>query len=106
MQTALYEMVKTIATWMAPILCFSAQDVADELARQTGAPFDVHGQLWLPSATDSDDRWERELRPLREQVLARLEAFRAAGHKSLQATVTSSSRRTSSGLSGRRTSPT
>ena len=33
-QTALYEMTRTIATWMAPILCFTAQDVADE----SGAP--------------------------------------------------------------------
>ena len=47
-QTALYEMVKTIATWMAPIMCFSAQDVADDLARQTGEAFDVHGQLVAP----------------------------------------------------------
>jgi isoleucyl-tRNA synthetase len=86
-QTALYEMVKTVATWMAPILCFSAQDVADDLVRQTGAPFDVHGGRWTPSATDGDERWEKELRPLREQVLAKLEAFRAAGHKSLQAAV-------------------
>ena len=30
-QTALYEMTRTLATWMAPILCFTAQDVADEL---------------------------------------------------------------------------
>ena len=43
-QTALYEMTRTIATWMAPILCFTAQDVADELGRTTGEPFDVHGR--------------------------------------------------------------
>ena len=44
-QTALYEMIKTVATWIAPVMCFSAQDVADELERQTGTPFDVHGQI-------------------------------------------------------------
>ena len=87
-QTALYEMVKTVATWMAPILCFSAQDVADELLRLTGTPFDVHGQMWPKPATASDSRWEKELRPLREAILAKLEAFRAAGHKALQASVT------------------
>jgi isoleucyl-tRNA synthetase len=87
-QTVLHEMVKTVATWMAPILCFSAQDVADELARQTGESFDVHGQLWPVPAATADLRWEQELRPLRGQVLARLEAFRATGHKSLHATVT------------------
>ena len=36
-------MTRTIATWMAPVLCFTAQDVADELGRTTGEPFDVHG---------------------------------------------------------------
>jgi isoleucyl-tRNA synthetase len=87
-QTALFEMVKTVATWMAPILCFSAQDVADELLRLTGTPFDIHGQVWPKPATESDKRWEKELRPLREAILAKLEAFRAAGHKSLQASVT------------------
>ena len=39
---------------MAPILCFTAQDVADELAGLTGEPFDVHGQAaaasWSPRA--------------------------------------------------------
>ena len=44
-QTALYEMIRTIALWMAPVLCFTAQDVADELGRTTGEPFDVHGAV-------------------------------------------------------------
>ena len=35
-QTALYEMLRALSTWMAPILCFTAQDVADELAKVTG----------------------------------------------------------------------
>jgi len=87
-QTALSEMVKRVATWMAPILCFSAQDVADELVRLTGAAFDVHGGIWDAPAAATAERWERELRPLRDQVLAKLEAFRAAGHKSLHAAVT------------------
>jgi len=87
-QTALYEMVQTIATWMAPILCFSAQDVADDLQRQTGVAFDVHGRIWPKTSAMASERWERELRPLRAKVLAKLEAFRAAGHKSLHAAVT------------------
>jgi isoleucyl-tRNA synthetase len=33
-------------------------------------------------------RWEQELRPLRDAVLAKLEAFRATGHKALHASVT------------------
>ncbi len=44
-QTALYEMIRTIAVWMAPVLCFTAQDVADELGRTTGEAFDVHGAV-------------------------------------------------------------
>jgi isoleucyl-tRNA synthetase len=87
-QTALYEMVTTVATWMAPIMCFSAQDVADDLVRQTGKAFDVHGQLWPAPAATTEPRWEQELRPLRDKVLAKLEAFRATGHKSLHAAVT------------------
>ena len=27
------------------MLCFTAQDVADELGKVTGEPFDVHGQV-------------------------------------------------------------
>jgi len=87
-QTALYETVKTVDTWMAPILCFSAQDVADELARLTGVAFDVHGGTWAVKEVASDRRWEEELRPRREAVLAKLEAFRAGGHKALEARVT------------------
>jgi isoleucyl-tRNA synthetase len=83
-------MVRTIATGMAPILCFSAQDVADELLRQTGEPFDVHGQIRTEPTPigDAVRRWQDEVRPLRELILAKLESFRAAGHKSLEAKVT------------------
>ena len=89
-QTVFYEMVRTIATGMAPILCFSAQDVADELLRQTGEPFDVHGQIRTEPTPigDAVRRWQDEVRPLRELILAKLESFRAAGHKSLEAKVT------------------
>jgi isoleucyl-tRNA synthetase len=87
-QTALFETVKTVATWMAPVLCFSAQDVADELLRLTGTAFDVHGQTWAVKDVPADRRWADELRPRRDAVLAKLEAFRAAGHKALEARVT------------------
>jgi isoleucyl-tRNA synthetase len=69
-------------------MCFSAQDVADDLLRQTGTPFDVHGQVWPSPAQVTEKRWEKELRPCREAVLAKLEAFRAVGHKALEANVT------------------
>jgi len=93
-QTALYEMVKTLATWMAPILCFTAEDVADELGKATGVKFDVHGQVRGEQAipgramkSNPNKRWLEEIRPRREAILAQLESFRAAGHKSLEARV-------------------
>ncbi len=90
-QTVLHESVRTIATWVAPILCFTAQDVADELGRATGVPFDVHGSTHTvdPRAPrgNTNRRWTDEIRPRREAILRPLEAFRAAGHKSLEARV-------------------
>ncbi len=92
-QTVLYETLRTLATWMAPVLCFTAQDLADEIARTTGEPFDVHGgvraEIFYPGKAMSNPnrRWIEEIRPRREAVLRPLEAFRAAGHKSLEARV-------------------
>ena len=69
-------MTRTIATWMAPILCFTAQDVADELGRTTGEPFDVHGgvraEVDLPGKqmNQPNRRWTDEIRPRREAILA------------------------------------
>ncbi|HVR02446.1 MAG TPA: isoleucine--tRNA ligase [Polyangia bacterium] len=90
-QTAVYEMTRTIACWMAPILCFTAQDVADELSRETGEPFDVHGAMRLCDEGEKmgnpNKRWTDEVRPRREAILQPLEKFRAAGHKPLEARV-------------------
>jgi isoleucyl-tRNA synthetase len=90
-QTAVYEMTRTIAQWMAPVLCFTAQDVADELSRTTGEAFDVHGAVRLVDEGEKmgnpNKRWTDEIRPRREAVLQPLEAFRAAGHKPLEARV-------------------
>jgi isoleucyl-tRNA synthetase len=93
-QTAFHEMVRSVATWIAPILSFSAQDVADELARATGEPFDVHGQIHRDAVPEGKElktpnkRWTDEIRPRREAILRQLEPFRAQGHKSLEAKVT------------------
>jgi isoleucyl-tRNA synthetase len=90
-QTALYEMIRTLSLWMAPILCFTAQDVADELGRATGEPFDVHGAVRVVDLGEKlgnpNKRWTDEIRPRRAAILSQLEAFRAAGHKSLEARV-------------------
>jgi hypothetical protein len=78
---------------MAPVLCFTAQDIADELSRATGEPFDVHGsvrdEIYPPGKTpvQPNRRWTDEIRPRREAILRPLESFRAAGHKSLEARV-------------------
>ena len=94
-QTALYEMVRALATWMAPVLCFTAEDVAEELGRATGVRFDVHGEVRGEQApvgrnmknSNPNRRWLEEIRPRREAILRQLEPFRAAGHKSLEARV-------------------
>jgi isoleucyl-tRNA synthetase len=90
-QTALCEMTRTIAQWMAPVLCFTAQDVADELGRATGEPFDVHAAVRLVDEGEKmgnpNKRWVEEVRPRREAILQPLEKFRAAGHKPLEARV-------------------
>jgi isoleucyl-tRNA synthetase len=90
-QTAVHEMTRTLAIWMAPVLCFTAQDVADELGRATGEPFDVHAAVHLVDEGEKmgnpNKRWIDEVRPRREAVLQPLEAFRAAGHKPLEARV-------------------
>jgi isoleucyl-tRNA synthetase len=90
-QTAVCEMTRTIALWMAPVLCFTAQDVADELARTTGEPFDVHAAVRLVDAGEKlgnpNKRWTDEVRPRREAILQPLEKFRAGGHKPLAARV-------------------
>jgi isoleucyl-tRNA synthetase len=92
-QTALDETLRTLAVWMAPILCFTAQDLADEIERMTGEPFDVHGTVRAEvfhagrKMGNPNRRWIEEIRPRREAILRPLEAFRAAGHKSLEAWV-------------------
>ena len=92
-QTVLYKTLRKLATWLAPVLCFTAQDVADELGRVTGEPFDVHGsvrpEVDLPGKEmkNPNHTWFDEIRPRREAILRPLEAFRAVGHKSLEARV-------------------
>jgi isoleucyl-tRNA synthetase len=90
-QTALHEMTRTIAQWMAPVLCFTAQDVADELGRTTGEAFDVHAAVRLVDQGEKmgnpNKRWIEEIRPRREAILQPLEKFRAEGHKPLEARV-------------------
>lgn len=92
-QTAMYETLRSLTTWMAPVLCFTAQDLADEIGRTTGESFDVHGcvrdEIYFEGRemANPNRRWTEEILPRREAILRPLEAFRAAGHKSLEARV-------------------
>ena len=63
-------------------------------ASATGVTFDVHGTVRGEQAipgramkSNPNKRWLEEIRPRREAILGQLEAFRAAGHKSLEARV-------------------
>jgi hypothetical protein len=59
----------------------------------TGEAFDVHGAVrgeLMPTGKEMKNpnkRWTDEIRPRRQAILRPLEAFRAAGHKSLEAKV-------------------
>ena len=77
---------------MAPVLCFTAQDVADELGRTDRravrrARRRAHRSTEGEKLGNPNKRWTDEIRPRREAILQPLEAFRAAGHKSLEARV-------------------
>ena len=90
----LYEMARTLATWMAPILCFTAagrrrrarardrRDVRRPRQRARRASI-RRARRWA----NPNKRWLEEIRPRREAILRPLEKFRAEGHKSLEARV-------------------
>ena len=92
-QTALHEMVRTMATWMAPILCFTAAGCRRRArARRPASRSTCTAQCASidPRArqkSEPEQALDREIRPRREAILAQLEPFRAAGHKSLEARV-------------------
>ena len=91
-QAVLYAITRTLTTLLAPILCFSMEDVWRHLPKRDGDPTSVH-LAELPAGKRIDDtdpliaRWTTALR-YRELAVAQLEAFRAQGHATLQAAVT------------------
>ena len=91
-QAVLYQVVRSLATLAAPILCFTAEEVWGYLPRQDGDPSSVHLAL-MPSGVPLDPadpmaaRWTTLLH-YRARVLAALEPFRAAKHAPLDAQVT------------------
>ena len=90
-QVVLYEALRALTTLMAPILCFTAEDIWTYLPRREGDPDSVHLATYPAGAALADDdedmqRFE-ELLAWRERVTKALEPFRAAKHKSLDARV-------------------
>jgi isoleucyl-tRNA synthetase len=90
-QTVLYRIGRALATLLAPVLAFTAEEVWSYLPRLPGDPDSVHLALMPALAQDVRDedlcsRWQR-LREVRGVVLRELEEFRKQGKKSLDARV-------------------
>ncbi|MFT3692297.1 MAG: isoleucine--tRNA ligase [Kofleriaceae bacterium] len=85
-----YEAVRALATIMAPILCFTAEDVWKYLPKKHGDPTSVHiAQFPVAQATNEHLMTEFEtLKAWRERVTKALEPFRAQKNKSVDAAVT------------------
>ncbi len=89
-QWVLYQTARALATVMAPILSFTAEEIWQHLPRRPGDPESVHLAA-LPEAQQVDEALARQvdaLRRLREVALKQLEPFRAEKHHSLDARVT------------------
>jgi isoleucyl-tRNA synthetase len=84
--------VRALTTLMAPILCFTAEDIWTHLPRRDGDPDSVHLATYPAGVKLADDdagvAQFGELLAWRERVNKALEPFRAAKHKSLDARVT------------------
>jgi len=88
-QMVLYRLARGLATVMAPILSFTAEDIWEHLPHEPDDPDSIHLAA-LPDVGEVDDALAQQvtdLRRLREVVLKRLEPFRAEKHHSLDAKV-------------------
>jgi isoleucyl-tRNA synthetase len=88
-QQVLHAVARDLATLMAPVLCFTAEDIWHHLPHGDGAAESVHLTLFSePGAVDEAlEEQVAGLRRLRELVLKELEPFRAQKHHSLDARV-------------------
>lgn len=91
-QTTLYAILRALAATMAPILCFTAEDVWSHLPKRPDDPASVH-VLLLPEGAPYDEgsalaRRFGTLLGYRDRALKALEPFRAAKHHPLAARVT------------------
>ena len=87
-QQVLYAIARDLAALMAPVLCFTAEDIWSHLP-PSGEPDSVHLARFSPPAPGDDALAEQveALRRLRELVLKEIEPFRAQKHHSLDARV-------------------
>lgn len=92
-QHVLYYAARQLALLLAPIACFTAEELWSHLPTPAGQRLDsVHLAVWEDPAwhrpdEERDERW-RILLDLRTLVQSRLEPFRAQKHASLDACVT------------------
>jgi isoleucyl-tRNA synthetase len=82
-QTAIYEVLKSLVTAIAPALVFSAEEIWQHMPRTKDMPKSVHLSPWpedrdLRIEKELGARWE-ELRQIRDVVLKVLEAKRVSG---------------------------
>ena len=88
-QAVIYRLARALATLMAPILAFTAEDVWEHLPRVEGDAVSIHLAA-IPEPGETDDALAGQvagLRRLRELVLKQLEPFRAEKHHPLDARV-------------------
>jgi isoleucyl-tRNA synthetase len=91
-QTVLYRCLRVLAKGMAPILCFTAEEIWSHLPRLAADPSSVHltelepALPGMPNARDA--LLFGTLREVRPAVQKQLEAFRAQKQKSLDAKLT------------------
>ncbi len=85
-QTVLYDLASSLCRLVAPLLCFTAEEIWQEVevidGRESWAGTSVHEQLFPPPLDVAEDpelvaRWDRMMK-LREETYKALEAARAA----------------------------
>jgi isoleucyl-tRNA synthetase len=91
-QLVQYEALRAITLLVAPVLCFTAEDIWTHLPKRAGDPASVHVAVY-PEGRRLDDGDPRVatmqvVLAWRERVNKALEPFRAAKHKSTDAAVT------------------
>ncbi|MFH1132296.1 MAG: isoleucine--tRNA ligase [Pseudomonadota bacterium] len=88
-QAVLYKLARSLATVMAPILTFTAEDIWHFLPKLPDDPVSIH-LLQFQETQPVDEAMDKQvegLRKIRDIVLKELEEFRAQKHHSLDAKV-------------------